>query len=300
MIKDLIQDGWSYHDTDSERLALELETADLAHLEEDVLVECLHLSNHTIGEHLGDWSRARRFAEAACSANPDCEGIATAQAHLAVSRYMDGALGSAQQAEVQSIGAAQDPVSASVVLKSLLATAMAGSGRLDEAGLVIGAVNELALGSEGGQPWDRPLAIANNNIAGALYDMDDLDPAYNGLMEACAAASLELWRRCGTWINEERGLYLLALVNNRLRDYGRGVEYAVAALDVIGAHSGEGGEDVDECFVRLAAAHAYAGLSDGGRSQEEVAKADALASEWSDASLVEEYRQERLKAIGSS
>lgn len=300
MIKDLIQDGWSYHDTDSERLALELEAADLTHLEEDVLVQCLHLSNHTIGEHLGDWARARRFAEAACAANPDCESMATAQAHLAVCRHMDGALGSAQQAEVRSIGAAQDPVGAFVVLKSLLATAMAGTGRLDDAELVIGAVNELALGSEEEQTWDRSLAIADNNIASALYDMDDLDPAYNSLMVGCAAASLRLWKRCGTWINEERGLYLLALVSNRLRDYERGVEYAVAALDVIDAHAVEGGEEVDECFIRLAAADAYAGLSDGRRSQVEIARADALATEWSDASLVEEYRLQRLKVIGSS
>ena len=297
MIEDLIRDGWSYHDTDSERLALELEAANLAHLEEDVLVQCLHLSNHTIGEHLGDWARARRFAEAACRASPDCQGIATAQAHLAVARYMDGALASAQQAEIQSIGAAQDPVSAFVVLKSLLAGAMAGSGQLEDAGLVIGAVNELALGSEAEQRWNRPLAIANNNIASAIYEMDDLDPAHNSLMLACAAASLELWKRCGTWINEERGLYLLALVSNRLRDYERGVEYSVAALDVIDAHAAEGGEEVDECFIRLAAARAYAGLSDDRRSQAEIARADALASGWSDASLVEDYRRERLKVI---
>ena len=69
-------------------------------------------------------------------------------------------------------------------------------------------------------------------------------------MVACGAASLELWKRCGTWINEERGLYLVALVSNRLRDYERGVKYAVAALEVIDVHAFEGGEHVDECPAR--------------------------------------------------
>ena len=294
MIKNLIREGWSYHDNESERLALELEAANLKDLEDDELVQCLHLANHTIGEHLGDWARARRFAEVVCGANPDYLAVATASAHLAVSRYMDGAVASAQQAEVESIGAADDPVSAYIVLKSLLASAMAGSGRFSDAGLVIEAVNRLALGCEGNRRSDRQMAIGNNNIASALYDVDDLDPAYNGLMVACAAASVEFWKRCGTWINEERGLYLLALVSNRLQDYKRGVEYAVAALNVIDAN---GPEAVDECFVRLAAAHAYGGLSDHGRFEEQVGRADALASEWSDASLVEEYRRERSRVV---
>ena len=294
MIKNLIQEGWSYHDHDSERLALELEAANLEDLEDDELVQCLHLANHTIGEHLGDWARARRLAEAACSANPNYLGVAAASSHLAVSRHMHGAVASAQQAEVESIGAADDPVSAFLVLKSLLASAMAGSGRFSDAGLVIGAVNRLALGCEENRPSDRQMAIGNNNIASALYDADDPDPAYKALMVACAAASLEFWKRCGTWINEERGLYLLSLVSNRLQDYEHGIEYAVAALNVIDAN---GPEAVDECFVRLAAAHAYAGQSDQGRSKEEVGRADALASEWSDASLVEEYWRERSRVV---
>ena len=294
MIKNLIREGWSYHDDESERLAQELEAANLEDLEDDELVRCLHLANHTIGEHLGDWARARRLTEAVCSANPNYLGVAAASAHLAVSRQMDGAVASAQQAEVESIGAVGDPVSAFLVLKSLLASAMAGSGRFSDAGLVIEAVNRLALGCEGNRPSDRQMAIGNNNVSSALYDVDDLDPAYNELMVACAAASLEFWKRCGSWINEERRLYLLSLVSKRLQDYKHGVEYAVAALNVIDAN---GPEAVDECFVRLVAAHAYGRLSDQGRSKEEVGRADALASEWSDASLVAEYRRERLKVV---
>ena len=94
MIKDLIREGWSYHDNESERLALELEAAKLNDLEDDELVGCLHLANHTLGEHLGDWARARRFAEAVCSANQDYLGVSTVsgRADAVASEWSDASL----------------------------------------------------------------------------------------------------------------------------------------------------------------------------------------------------------------
>ena len=50
MIEDLIRDGWGYHDTESERLAAELERANLDELAGGGPAQCLRLSNHMIGE----------------------------------------------------------------------------------------------------------------------------------------------------------------------------------------------------------------------------------------------------------
>ena len=107
MINDLIRDGWGYHDTESERLAGELEAANLGELKGEASAHCVRLSNHTIGEHLGDWPRARRFAEAVREATADHPG--GFGAHLAVARYMDGDTVAAQQAEIECLGAAEDP-----------------------------------------------------------------------------------------------------------------------------------------------------------------------------------------------
>ncbi len=114
-------------------------------------------------------------------------------------------------------------------------------------------------------------------------------------MVDCATVSLKFWKKCGTWVNEERALYLLSLVNNRLQDYCRGLEYAVSALGVINAN---GEEPVDEAFIRLAVARAHAGLSNRDRCSKELIKADALAAEWSDKSLTAEYQRERMKIVG--
>jgi hypothetical protein len=54
----LLNDGWGYHDKESERLARELEAAAEEGITSNLLAPFLHLSTHTIGEHLGDWGRA--------------------------------------------------------------------------------------------------------------------------------------------------------------------------------------------------------------------------------------------------
>ena len=213
MFKDLISNGWSYHETASERLAQELEAADLAELDGDERAEALRLSNHTIGEHLGDWARARQFAERVCSRGH--LRSAGAGAHLAVARYMDGAMAAAQQAEIESLGAAaQDSTSAYLVFKALLGSALAGSGRFADAGLVLSAANELASAQDAPMASDREMAVVNNNVASALYATEDSDSEHNGLMLSCADAALRFWRLCGTWMNEQRALYLLSLVSN--------------------------------------------------------------------------------------
>ncbi|MDE0420260.1 MAG: hypothetical protein OXK76_05130 [Gammaproteobacteria bacterium] len=292
MISDLIRDGWGYHDTQSERLAGELEAANLDGLKGEVLAHCLRLSNHTIGEHLRDWPRARRFAEAVREATAACPAEAGFGAHLAVARYMDGDTVAAQQAEIECLGAAEHHLDAYLTVKSSLAGALAGTGRFADAGMVIAAANRLAAGLGDAATSNRGMAIANNNLASDLLESDELHADQTRLMMDCADAAHTFWKRCGTWVNEERALYLLALVNNRVEAYRSGLENARAALDVIAAN---GEEPVDEAFIRLAAARSYIGLAETASAEEELATADELAEAWSEASLTTWYQGERRK-----
>lgn len=292
MISDLIRDGWGYHDTESERLAGELEAADLGELKGEGPGHCLRLSNHTIGEHLGDWPRARRFAEAVREAAADHPPQAGFGAHLAVARYMDGDTVAAQQAEIECLGAAEHPVDAYLTVKSFLAGALAGTGRFADAGVVIAAANRLALGLGDEATSNRSMAVTNNNLASELVESDELDSDQARLMMDCAQAAHTFWLRCGTWVNEERALYLLALVNNRVEAFRAGLQHAHAALDVIAAN---GEEPVDEAFIRLAAARSHIGLSDTASAKEHLATADELAEAWAEESLTTWYQGERRK-----
>ena len=56
-VAQLVQQGWDYHDTDSKRLATELESVPVAGLENETLNQFLRLATHTIGDHLRDWNR---------------------------------------------------------------------------------------------------------------------------------------------------------------------------------------------------------------------------------------------------
>ncbi|MDE0039530.1 MAG: hypothetical protein OXU77_18530 [Gammaproteobacteria bacterium] len=296
MINDLIRDGWGYHDTQSERLAGELEAADLHELKGQAPAHCLRLSNHTIGEHLGDWPRARRFAETVREATADGPVDAGFGVHLAVARYMDDDAIAAQQAEIECLGGAEHPVEAYLSVKSFLAGALAGSGRFADAGVVIAAANRLAAGLGEGAASDRSMAVANNNLASELVESEELDAEQARMMLECAEAAHTFWKRCGTWVNEERALYLLALVHNRTANQAGGLEYAQTALGVIAAN---GEEAVDEAFIRLAAATSQIGLSDVASAKEHLATADGLAEAWSDESLVTWYRGERRKVAAA-
>ena len=292
-MRELIRNGWSYHDSESERLAQELEKSEITELVEEDQGPCLRLSNHTIGEHLRDWPRARRFAEHVCGVHVNHLNWRVAGAHLAVARYMDGALGDAQQAEIDCIAASDDPVSALLGIRSILAGALAGTGNIDQARSILEAANKFASGRET-STCDREMAMVNNNVATDLINNQNLDERNSQFMRNCALAALKFWNRCGTWVHKERALYLLSLVSNRLSEYQSGLNYAQSALEVIAAN----GEDkVDECFIRLAAARAYKKLGSDELYADELAQADAIAKEWSDELLVKEYRDTRLKLV---
>lgn len=52
-LEELLNNGWDYHGTESERLARDLEAAAEKGVLPGLLASFLHLSTHTIGEHLG-------------------------------------------------------------------------------------------------------------------------------------------------------------------------------------------------------------------------------------------------------
>ena len=296
LIKDLIRDGWGYHDTESQRLADELEAADLDALQGDEPAHCLRLANHTIGEHLGDWPRARRFAEAVRDATTEDLHSGRFGAHLAVARYMTGDAMAAQEAEIDALRLADDPLDVYLTAKSLLAGALAGTGRFADAGRVIAAANRLASGLGESGTSDRSMAVANNNLASGLVESGEPGADGTRLMLDCATAAHTFWKRCGTWVNEERALYLLALVHNRAGDHRTGLEHAEAALEVIAAN---GEEPVDEAFIRLAAAEAHIGLPDGHSAGDYLATADELVKAWSDESLVASYQRDRKRVASA-
>jgi hypothetical protein len=115
-------------------------------------------------------------------------------------------------------------------------------------------------------------------------------------MALAAEAAHAFWLKCGTWVNEERALYLRALVANALDKPAKALVHADAALVLIAAN---GGEAVDAAFLNLARAHALQLAGKPGAGAEALEVADAAAAGWDDADLKDWYAAERARTTGA-
>lgn len=292
MIDDLLGDGPAYHDTQSERLAGELEKAAREPIEPRHWVQFLHWSNHTIGEHLSDWPRARTLAERVLAGRQPEDSTAAAWGKLSVARFMEGDRAGAAEAEkVYVSGAVENSRAALIDTKMTLANAMIGSKRMSEGAALYAETLVLA---RGGPPSgaDRTVAVASNNLASELLEATARSPAQDQLMRAAADAAHEFWLRCGNWQNEERALYLRALVANALDEPAVARDLVDEALKVIAAN---GSAPIDETFLRLARANALAMLGDADGHRRDLVVAENAAQAWDDEGLKNWFAEERAK-----
>jgi hypothetical protein len=292
---------WAVHDTESARVAGELEarlTGRLDRLEEAAqLTRALRVSNHTIGNHLHDWPRARRVAEAAVASRRSSDVPAVALMHVATAQYLDGATSAALTSETAALARArEDPLYLLISARLLILQALVAEQRCVEAVGLFEALLALVSREAGGVALQREVAMACNNLASDLLEQALADESSRNLMSAAASAALHYWSAAGTWQNEERALYLCALVENRLGAPAKASEHAQRALAVIAAN---GDEPVDEAFLHLALAHA--GRLSGAESihTDALARARAIAAQFSDAALSQWYRKEEAKVLGA-
>lgn len=291
-ITELVEGGWNYHETESERLACELENSNYSGLTVDQVAHCLQLANHTIGEHLGDWSRAHNFLHAVLDANPLSATDSRVSCYWYVADYMSEDQLGAIHAEMDALSSSEHPLGTYLLIKSTLAAALVGSGSISEGFDLLKALNDLASSKELPQYAIRSLAVTNNNVASELLNIDSMSSDQREILHECATAALVFWKNCGTWVNEERALYLLALVYVKTENFEEALSHSQDALRVI--HS-NGEELIDEAFIRLTAAEAYCGLGEPNSALGHIEKANFIAEQWSDDSLKAEFENTRSK-----
>jgi hypothetical protein len=114
----------------------------------------------------------------------------------------------------------------------------------------------------------------------------------DSLMQLSAEMSLKFWLRCGSWINEERGLYLKSVVANVTGDPGAGLAHADAALAVIAANVER---PLDAALLHLARAASLAALGDTAGSALAIGNADAAAAKFAATGLKAQFAAERAK-----
>jgi hypothetical protein len=292
LLETLLRDGWAYHDTESERLAAELEA--VATVAGDQLNPFLRLASHTIGENLADWPRARRLAERVLDGRDPTVETHMAWARLSVARLLAGDAALAIAAELACLAAAGDRRLTSLIeARFWLVAAMLGSKRLADAAAVYGGALALARQAGEAAPF-RSIAAVSNNLAFEIVEAGSRSPEQQALMTIAADAAHEFWLRCGDWINQERALYLKALVANELGETDEALTHAEEALAIIDAN---GTRPIDAARLRLVRARAFALRGDEDSWQREVSLADLAAAQSPDAALKAAFAQERAKAF---
>lgn len=292
----LLDSGWDYHDTQSERLAGELEAAAQGGVPPDLLAPFLQLSSHVIGEHLGDWPRALGLGQRVLDGQAPTPETARAWGRVAVAATLAGDLVEAAHWELCCLKAAGEGLGAALLdLRFMLVAALVGSQRAREAaGLYRGAL-DLAGQIRSSPLLDRTIAVASNNLGWELHEMAARSAEEDALMRLCAAAGVEFWSKCGTWINIERAHYLAALVANLLHDPVSALDHTDAALAIIAANDDR---PLDGALLELARAVALAALGDAEGRAQAIRAADARAARLTAEDLKAQFAAERARIVG--
>jgi hypothetical protein len=294
MLDILLYDGFDHHADDGASYAAELEAAAAGEVPAKHLVQFAKVAVHTLGEHLGEWPRAKSLAARLLEGRtPDAE-TARAWGHLYVAAMLSGDTVGAAEAELafcQGLGAEFRP--AIIEMKFMLVAALVGSGRTAEGAAVYQGALDLARTLGDAAP-SRTIAVASNNLATELLEAPSRTEAETELMQRAAAASHEFWIKAGNWLNDARGDYLEALVANVVGDASKALGHVDRALALIAAN---GGASVDETFLRLARAHALRLAGDETGSAAELERSDDDAFGWDDDGLVAWYAEERGRTM---
>jgi hypothetical protein len=297
-LRKLLNDGWNYHDSESEHLARELETAADAGIEFDVVAPFLHLSTHAIGEHLGDWARALRLAKRVLDGRTPTLETAKAWGRLYVAAVLAGDLIEAANSELSYLKAAGDDFGVALLdMRFMLAGALVASNRTNEGARLYRGALDLVGQIRQTTLLDRTIAVASNNLGWELHEMSSRSADEDALMQLCAETSLKFWLKCGDWINEERALYLKALVSNVTGSPESGLADADKALAIIASR---GQRPLDAARIHLVRASSLAALGDPNGRLRAIGDADAAAANLTAPNLKAQFAAERSKVVGGN
>jgi len=296
-LETLLNDGWGYHDKESNRLARDLEAEAEKGITAVTLAPFLHLSTHTIGEHLGDWTRAFRLGKRVLDGRTPTSETAKAWGWLYVAAVLAGDSIAAADCELAYLRGAGDDFGAALLdMRFMLAGALVTAKRTHEAALLYRGALELVGQTRESEILDRTIAVASNNMGWELHETLSRGADEDALMQLCAETALTFWRKCGTWINEERALYLKAVVANATGSPGAGLADADRAIAIIHANSER---PLDAALLHLARAASFAALGDRDGNLRAISDADAAASRLVAPNLKAQFNTERAKVINA-
>jgi len=247
--------------------------------EPDDLARLAWLATHVLGGLLRRWPEALTICSQAVSAvsAPRADMLRS----LAASATLAGDALEAAKAEADltmALDASSDDCAA--LIRLLVIEQDLAKERLDRWRPLLERATIRAEVIGGPPELVRFLAITANNSASAILDWY---PTAGGktahVMERVARLSFRCWHAVGTWVQQERAHYLMALVLNATGQFSGAAEHARAGLALIEANEPA---PIDRCFHQLALARALGALGDAAGSVAALAEAAAAAPSFDD------------------
>ncbi len=288
-LDELLQQGWARHDSHTAEVADQLEAHAGLVTDGEGASRFLHLALHAIGDHLGERERSAKLCEAVVKQLGDEAGTPPL-IYLAVARRLSGDDEGAIAAQSK---AGEDPA-IGVRIGLLVAQGLMHGGDWDNAAALYRAQIASASTLASGHAAERGAAVASNSFASELMQLEQRTAAQDALMVEAADNAFDFWGRAGTWVNVERGHYLLTGVHHSLGAYAEAKRHAELGLAVIA--NGDGEQPVDEAFLHLARATACRDAGEADEQAASIAKAEALAADFEGEGLTAWFQDELAKA----
>jgi hypothetical protein len=207
---------------------------------------------HVDGEHLGAWDRGlERLRE--LKKNP-----------LAGREVDDGIL-------TLRVAKGEDLADLSPSVLATAAAAVLGQKQVARAGQLFREAAALGGALQPGDPGNRALAVAGNNLASELCEQENLSADATALMLLAADTGRKYWERAGTWLNVARAEWRVAVCRLKAGDAGGAATHARLCLDELAKHPEA--EAFDQFYGWEAYARAERALGRDFRASREQARA---------------------------
>lgn len=269
-----VADAWGRHNTEAQSVADGLR-AQAATLPADVDgAAALVLAEHLWLAHLHSAPGLRDF-------------IAALPAAVAASAPTDAALQRTQWVLAAADGGPPGPLPDAPRWRALqnLWSLWCAQGRVAEARTMLGIELPAAL-THADAAARKALAATGWTLAQDLREAPRGDVARDAFMVELAQASRALWATAGTWVNVERGDWLLARCHAALGQGGPALAHARACLSLVQQHAGEpGADDFEFFFAHEALAWAQRAAGDVAGESEQIALMQARLAAITDDSL---------------
>lgn len=291
------------HDDDPPRGAALLREIDPAQLPAERRPNYAFLLNHVLGEKLLDWGEALSGQQRLIAlAQPTPAPVLWRQlGSAALAADVTDPLAQAVDALSAAGGASPQRVhellalSTAAYLMPSLPAGEAGARALH----ALQPFNQTTWPTGGA--LDAQAAGCANNLANGVLDRPETDHRHAPLRAALsqsAELAHRLWQATGTWLHQERALYLRARACTALGEPHSARGHAIAGLALLDAYDGAHGEGIDRAYLELERWNACAWLDLNQEAQGALSRAEALAAQFNDAGLSDEFERRRTRLPG--